>query len=143
MQLSLLVQQGVHFVVFERFGKSITDLIEAGNQREGCCDTFLDVAAHCLGGVKLRLLLQVPDAQARFHRDLAIEIAIDPRHDAQQTRFARAIEAEHADFRAMEKVKRYVLQDHTLGRHDLADPAHRVDVLSHVFSQRAVVCQGS
>jgi len=38
---------------------------------------------------------------------------------------------EHADLGAREEGQGDVAQDHALGRHDLADPIHCVDVLRH------------
>jgi hypothetical protein len=59
------------------------------------------------------------------------DLGVDARHDAQQGRFTGAVQAQHADLGAREEGQGDVLEDFTLGRHDLADPVHRVDVLSH------------
>jgi hypothetical protein len=56
-----------------------------------------DVFAHGLFLVELRLLLQVADGGAFGHPGLAGIFRVDARHDAQQRRLARAVDAEHAD----------------------------------------------
>ena len=50
---------------------------------------------------------------------------------AQQARLAGAVQAQHADLGAGKERERDVLEDHALGRDDLAHAVHRVDVLSH------------
>src|SRR5439155_10011858 len=64
---------------------------------------------------------------------LAVVVVVDAGHDLEQARLARAVHAEHADLGAGEEIERDVLEDGALGRHDLADAAHRVDVLGHGF----------
>src|SRR5207244_10535592 len=69
------------------------------------------------------------------HADhFAFVVVVDPRHDFEQRGLPGTIQAEHADLGAGEEVERDVLQDAALGRHDLADAAHGVDVLSHPLS---------
>ncbi|WDT78469.1 MAG: hypothetical protein MPW14_14820 [Candidatus Manganitrophus sp.] len=75
-------------------------------------DALLDVAAHVLGRVELRLLRQVADLHPGFARlGLALEVLIDPRHDAQQGGLARTVEPQHADLGAGVKRERNVFED--------------------------------
>ena len=60
-------------------------------------DAFHHVLAHALGGIELRLLLQVADARALGDPGLAGKLLVDAGHDAQQRRLAGAVDAEHAD----------------------------------------------
>ena len=65
-----------------------------------CAIASIDVLAHGLGRIELRLLRQVADLQARLRPCLAVEFLVDAGHDLQQRRFARAVVAEHADLGA-------------------------------------------
>ena len=94
-------------------------------------DAFLDVAAHVLRRVELRLLRQEADLDAGLRPRFAFELLVDARHDAQQRRLAGAVQAEHADLGAREEAQGDVAQDDALRRHDLADAIHGVDELGH------------
>ena len=63
----------------------------------------LDVAAHVLGLVQLRLLLEQPDGGAGRELRLAAVLLVLPGHDPQQRRLAGAVEAEHADLGARDR----------------------------------------
>ena len=66
---------------------------------------LLDVAARTsFVGVELRLLRQEADLDAGLRPRLAFELLVDAGHDPEQRRFARAVEAEHADLRAGKKL---------------------------------------
>ncbi len=74
------------------------------------------VLAHALVGIELRLLLEVADARAVGDPAIADEILVDPGHDAQQGRLARAIDAQHADLRIGVEGQVDVLQDLPVAR---------------------------
>ena len=98
-------------------GKSTLLKIMAGEDKE------IEGEAIPMPGIKVGFLPQEPR--------LALDLGVDARHDPQQRRLARAVEAEHADLGAREERQRDVAQDVPLGRHDLADAVHGVDELSH------------
>jgi hypothetical protein len=95
-------------------------------------DGHLDVAAHVLGRVELRFLLQEADLDARLWPCLALELLVHAGHDPQQGGLAGAVQAQHADLGSGEETQRDVAEDDALRRHDLADAVHGVDELSHV-----------
>jgi|GEM_PF-3791083 len=103
-------------------------------QRLGLADTFLDVAAHILTGIELRFLRQVTDIDAGLRPCLAVDLGIQPGHDAQQRGLAGAIQAQHADLGARKEGQGNVAQDMPLRSDDLRDAIHCVDVLGHVNS---------
>src|SRR5213076_1011583 len=110
------------------------DLLEAGEERARLRHALLDVAAHVLVGLELRLLRQVADAQAVGGKRLAEEVAVDAGHDAQQRRLAGAIGAEHADLRPVEEREIDATQDLPLGRDDLAKILHDERVFTgHIY----------
>src|SRR5439155_23053642 len=84
----------------------------------------LDVAAHVLCGIELRLLRQVADAQAVGGKRLTEKVPVDAGHDAEQRRLAGAVGAEHPDLRPVEKREIDPAQDLPLGRDDLAQILH-------------------
>ncbi|MCY1402426.1 hypothetical protein D9M71_175670 [compost metagenome] len=130
-QLGLLGGQGVEVGV--RLGVGGVDLVQA---RLGSLDLaygFLDHFTHGGLRVELGLLRQVADIDARHGAGFAFDLGVDAGHDAQQGGFTRAVQAEHADLGAGEERQGDVLEDFTLGRNDLADPMHGVDVLSHGY----------
>jgi len=107
------------------------DLVEALLRVKRFAKTFLHGFAHGLFRVELRLLRQEADLHVRQGGHFALEIRLDPGHDFQKRGFSGAVQAEHADLRAGEKIERDVLENLALRRHSLADPAQGVDVLSH------------
>ncbi|CAJ7141519.1 Uncharacterised protein [Burkholderia pseudomallei] len=108
------------------------DLFELLVRLEQVAEALLDGFAHRLARIELRLLRQVADVQVRHRRGFAFDVLVDARHDLDQRRLARAVQTEHADLRTGEERQRDVLQDLALGRHDLADPVHRENVLGHL-----------
>ena len=90
-----------------------------------------DFLAHGFFRVELRLLRQVADVQIGHRRRFADDVLVDPGHDAQDGRFARAVQAEQADLGTGEEGERDVLDDLALRRNDLADAVHCENVLSH------------
>ncbi len=129
LQLGLLLGQGVEISV--RLGVGGIDGIQALQGGLDMAQGLLDIAAHILGGVELGLLGQEADLDAGLRPGLALDLGVEAGHDAQQGGFARAVDAEHADLGAGEEGQGDVAQDHALGRHDLADPIHCVDILRH------------
>src|SRR5439155_6093263 len=117
-----------------RLGIGGVDLVQPLPRRGDVALRFLDRGAHRRAGRELRLLLEEADLDAGHADHFALVVVVDARHDLEQRRLARAVEPEHADLGAGEEVERDVLQDAALGRHELADPAHGVDVLSHPLS---------
>jgi hypothetical protein len=129
LQLRLLLGQRVEVGI--GLGVGGVDLVEPRLRALDVAEGLLHVAAHVLGRVELRLLLQVADANAGLRPRLALDLGIDARHDPEQGGLAGAVQAEHADLGAREKGQGDVAQDVPLGRHDLRDAVHRVDVLRH------------
>jgi hypothetical protein len=72
------------------------------------------------------------DADAGLRARLALVLGVDAGHDAQNRGLAGAVQAQQADFRAGEEGQGDVLDDGPVRGHDLADPDHRVNVLSHI-----------
>ena len=96
-------------------------------------EAFLHRLAHGLVRIELRLLRQKTDAHVGHRYRFAVEVLVLARHDLEQARLARAVQAQHADLGAGEERQRNILEDLALGRHDLADPLHGVNVLGHNF----------
>ena len=80
---------------------------------------------------ELGRLVAVSRALAPWAPGFAVDLGVDAGHDAQQGRLTGAVEAEHADLGAREERQGDVLEDFPLRRHDLAEPMHGIDVLSH------------
>ncbi|MCY1407503.1 hypothetical protein D9M71_228070 [compost metagenome] len=129
-QLGLLGGQRVEVGV--RLGVGGVDLVQTGLGLFDLANGFFDDIADGGLRVELRLLRQVADVDARHRAGFALDLGVDARHDAQQGGFTRAVQAEHADLGAGEERQGNVLEDFTLGRNDLADPVHGVDVLSQI-----------
>jgi len=137
LQLALFLQQLVEVRV--RVGEGLADLVETVDQRLGLGHAFLDIAAHVLAVVELRLLRQVADAQPRLRPGFALELLVHAGHDPQQGGLARAVVAEHADLGAGEEVEVDVLENLLLRGHDLGQAAHREHVLRHGVSSKSGV----
>jgi hypothetical protein len=105
-------------------------LVEAIQQRALAGHPVLHVAAHVLGRVQRRLLLQQPDAGAGRQLGMPAELLVAAGHDRQQARLARAVEAQHADLRARQERQRYVLEHLLVGRVDPRQAVHGEDVLA-------------
>ncbi len=106
-------------------------LVEPIEKRPDLGHALLDVAAHVLGGVQPRLLLEQPDRRAGGQLRLPIELGLDPGHDPQQRRLAGAVVAEHADLRAREERQRDVREHFLIGRIALGQLVCGEDVLGH------------
>jgi hypothetical protein len=103
--LRLLVEQLVHLVVFERFGKLLADLVVALDELHHLAEAFLDDLAHAAAGGEVGFLRQKADADAGLRSGLALEFLVDAGHDPQQRGLARAVQAEHADLGAGEEAE--------------------------------------
>ncbi len=141
LEAALFLQQLVHLIIVQRFAELHADLVEAVQQLLRLGDALLDVAAHVLVRIQFRFLGQVADLDAGLRARLAVEFLFHAGHDFQQRGLAGTVQAQHADLGAREKGQADVTQDVPLGRHDLGDPIHGVDVLSH--AARADVLQGA
>ena len=128
-QLGLLGGQGVEVGI--RLGVGGIDLVQAGLGLLDLTDRFLDHLTNRLLGIKFRFLRQITHIDTGHRTRFTFDLGIDAGHDAQQRRFTRTVQTEHADLGAGKERQGDVLEDFTLGRHDLADPMHGVDVLSH------------
>ena len=82
-------------------------------------------------GVELRFLFEKADADALRWKGLADEVVVLPRHDAQQGALAGPVEAQHADLGAGQERQPDIPKNDMVGRVNLAQTFHGVDVLSH------------
>ncbi len=90
---------------------------------------FHDVAGHVLGLIQDRLLRQIADADAIGRPGFADELLLLSGHDAEQSRLAGAVDADHADLGAGQEGERYVLQDLLAARIGLGQLVHDINVL--------------
>ena len=134
LQPRLFLGQGIEIRI--RFRVIRVHLLQAGQGVHRLLQPLLHVAAHILVRVELRLLGQIAYLDPRLRPRLPQDIRIDARHDAQQRRLARAVQAQHADLGAGEKRQGNIFQDFFLGRHDLANPVHGENVLGHFLSSQ-------
>ena len=83
--------------------------------------------------VEERLLLQIADGVAGGQDGLAQVLLVDPGHNLQQGAFAGAVEAQHADLRAVEIGQIDIAQDGAIGWNGFAHADHGIDyfVVSH------------
>src|SRR5688572_11175558 len=131
LELALLGRELVEVRV--RLAIERVHLLEARERVLHRLHRLLDDGPHVGLGVELRLLRQQADLDAGLGPGLALDVGVGPRHDAQQGRLARAVEAEDADLGAREERQGDVAQDVPLRRHDLADAVHRINVLGHAI----------
>jgi hypothetical protein len=111
-------------------------LVEAIEQLAQVADAILDVAAHVLGGIEVRLLLEQPHGCAGRELRLAPILGVLPGHDPQERRLAGPVEAEDADLRAGIETQRDVPQDGLVRRVHAAELVHREYVLARHRSVR-------
>ena len=79
--------------------------------------------------------MQQADRDAGGRERLADEAVILARHDPEQRALARAVQAEHADFRAGRERQPDVFEHSGIGRMHLPETLHRVNELGHAFSE--------
>ena len=130
-RLELRLLRGKRVEVGALLGVGRVDLVETLLRAQHFAHSLLDGCAYRLRGIELRLLRQESDAQIRHRHRFAFVFAILAGHDPQQRRLAGSVETQHADLGARKERERDVLQDHPLGRNDLAHAVHRVNVLRH------------
>jgi hypothetical protein len=90
---------------------------------------FHDIAHDVPRRIELRFLWQIADGHSIRGPGLAGELLLLSRHNAQQRRLARAVDADHADLGAGEEGERHVLQDLFPAGIGLVELVHDVDVL--------------
>ena len=125
----LLGCQRIEISIF--FGISGIHGIQFGLCFKHFAERALHFLTHGLFGIQLRFLGQIADVQVGHRNRFAFDFLVDASHDLEQSRFTRAVQAEHTDLGTGEKGQRNVLEDLPLGRHDLADAVHCKYVLSH------------
>jgi hypothetical protein len=81
-------------------GEFFTDRVEPVEQCLRLRDAVFDVTEHRLAVVQLRLLRQNTDGVARREVGLAVARLLDPRHDLEHARLARAIRPDDTDLGA-------------------------------------------
>ena len=119
-------------------GEALVDGVEGGEVVHDGLHRFLDHLAHRLAVVQLRLLFQQADAVAGGEGDVALVALVLAGDDAQQRALAGAVEAEHADFRAVVEAEADVLENGPVaGREGAADAAHGED---HFFVGHGDCC---
>ena len=105
--------------------------LQLGLCRKHRAHSGLDALAHGVLWVKLWLLRQVADIEARHRCGLAFDLGVQAGHDFEQGGLARTVGAQHANLGTGEKTERHLFKDVALGRHDFADLVHGKDVLGH------------
>ncbi len=119
----------LHLVVGKTLAHLLAQLVEAREELLDRFDSGLDVLEDGLGRVEPRVLRQEADARPVGREGLSVELGVDARHDPEEGRLPRAVQAEDADLGAGEEGEVDPLQDLPLGRDDLPEVDHRVDVL--------------
>ncbi len=149
LQAPLLLEQLVHRLGRHVLAELHVQLVVPIEQRLDLGDALLDVPLDVLARVEPRLLRQEADGDAVGRERLADELVILARHDLQQRALARAVQPEHADFRAGKKRQPDVFENDGVGRVNLPEPLHCVDVLhapvprycdDACFSGSSVIC---
>ncbi len=107
------------------------DFVQTLTRRDEFSQPFLDGFAHGFFGIEFGFLLEKADREVGSGRCLAFDLGVHARHDAQDGRLARAVEAEDADLRPRQETERDILEDLALGRDRLAHAIHGIHVLSH------------
>ena len=133
LHLRLLLHELVHFIVRHRLGELIADRVEAIDQALYIADSLADHLANGLAFIQQRLLRQITDFDSGLRARFALDVLVDAGHDFQQRGFSGAVQSQHADLRAGEKTQTDIAQNNALGRHDLANPVHGVNELSHLL----------
>ena len=106
------------------------ELVIAIEERLLVLDPEHGVALHVERGVEVGLLRQVADFGALRDKALAGEFGVQPGHDAHERRLARAIDAEHADFRVRVEGEIDIVEDLLAARIGLGEPPHVIDELA-------------
>ena len=118
-------------VVGVRIGELLRDRVVAVELALDLVDGLLDVVQHRPALAERGLLLQHPDGRAGVEERVAVVGVVEPGHDLQQRRLARAVGSDDADLGTVEEREGDVVENDlvTVG---LAHVAQCEDVLSHV-----------
>ena len=135
-QLALLGEQGVEIGV--RLAHRVRDLLEPGEGRAQVRHRLLDVAAHGLGLVQWRLLLQQADRGAGRQPGVAVGGLVQAGHDLEHARLAGAVGADDTDLRPGQEGEGDVVEDHLVAVR-FSHLLHGVDELRHYPSLLVVV----
>jgi hypothetical protein len=123
-----LVLQPRHFVggligiVHRQFVVAIENVLFGG-------DAEHDIAAHAKIGIEMRLLREIADARAFCDKTFAVKFGVDAGHDAQQRRFAGAVDAEHADLGRRVERQMHVLEHFLAAGPGLGQAFHVINEL--------------
>src|SRR5690606_29825596 len=99
----------------------------------------LHISLHVERRIELGFLGEVADTGALHGPRFALEVGIDPGHDAKERALARPVGADDPDLGTGKEREADVLEDLPPGRDDLAQPVHVVDelLLGHVRAEGA------
>ena len=133
MLVQLFLQPALGFdqlvVVGIRLAELFADLLVLAHHIDDRLDGFLNDLVHGLAGIERGLLLQQAARVALREHRLADVLVVHAGHDAQQGALAGAIQAQHADLRAVVEAERNIAQHLFFGRMDTAHAHHGVDDL--------------
>ena len=130
LQRVQLVERPLHLVGVELGRELRADLLVTAQQLALVRDRDLELLAHRLLGIELRLLRHVSDRDPGLVVELPFEVLLDAGHDPEQGRFALAVGADDADLRAVVESERDVGDDDLLVIR-LLHALHLHDVVSH------------
>ena len=128
LQVAHLLEQFVGIVGRHLLG----DLVVLLEELLGLGHAVLDVAQHRLGLVKLGLLVEQADGEARHQAGIAVGRLLHPRHHPEQGRLAGTVRAHDADLRAGQERQRDVVENDLVAVR-LAHGTHLINELRHVF----------
>ncbi len=139
LQIALLFDELVHFIIVGHFAEFHGDFVETIEQALFFHQRVHDVFHHVLGGVELGFLRQVADTYAVGGPGLAYEVLFDTRHDLEQGRFTRAVRAKYADFYPRQKGKVNALKDFLAAGKGLGQVLHYVNILICSHKNQSVI----
>ena len=130
LQRAHFLHQRVEIDVFGRIGHDVADLVETIHLVRNLAGAVLDVFQDIFVGVELRLLRQIADRDILARPGFTRKIRVDPGHDLDQGRLARAVRADDADLGPAIKLQVDVAQ-HRLGRagEGLGHALHDIGIL--------------
>ena len=127
---TLLLQELLHLIGFQGRGETRADFLEAVEQGARFRYRLLDVAAHALRRIELRLLRQEAHLGGLGRGGFAGELVVQAGHDAEQRALAGPVRADDADLGAPEEGEPDPLQDLDLRGDHLAEVLHGEDVFA-------------
>ena len=101
LDFTLALDQLVHFVVVHRFGELVVDFFKRIEQVHRLLNALLHDLPNGFLRIHQRLLLQVAHRVARGEHRFAVEFRVHTGKDAQQRRFAGAVEPQDTDLGAV------------------------------------------